>query len=637
MTLPAWRALLLVTLLVAGAPSPAAVAPDAATGALRALIDRAWERDLVEDPLVATRLGETAYNDRWPDLGPAARERRQAADVEVLKELRAIPRAALAPAEKLNFDLFARAYAERLAEYPFHAEAYAISASAGVQTLNEVAELMPFASVADYEAWLRRLEALPAYLEQNAALLRAAAHERRTQPRVLMERVLPQLAMQLTTTPEDSPFYERFKAFPDSIAPAERTRLAAAARRVIGGAVIPAYRRFDTFFRGEYLPACRETVGIWDTPEGAAFYANRIHYHTTTDLTAEEIHALGITEVARIRGEMLKVLAEVGFSGSLPEFFVKLRSDPQFYYSTPDELFRAYVVTAKQIEPELPKLFGRLYRTPFGVRPIPATSAPNTTTAYYNAPSADGRRAGYYYVNLYRPEVRPKYEIEVLTVHESVPGHHLQIALAQEQGELPKFRRNAGYTAYVEGWGLYSERLGYELGLYRDPYSRFGQLTYDMWRAVRLVVDTGIHAQHWSRQQAIDYFKDNAAKTEADIINEIDRYIGWPAQALAYKIGQLRILKLRAEAEAALGERFDIRAFHDAVLASGAVPLDVLEGNVHAWTAQQKASAACEHRAWRPRLSLNAHSIVLRPRHKALIGARAQGQASDCKRNNSGS
>jgi prolyl oligopeptidase len=328
-------------------------------------------------------------------------------------------------------------------------------------------------------------------------------------------------------------------------------------------------------------------VGLWDTPDGIAFYANRAQYHTTTDLTPDRIHEIGLQEVARIQAEMQKVMNEVGFKGTRQEFFAKLRTDPQFYYSSPDELFRAYVVTAKQIEPELPKLFGKLYRTPFGVRPIPATSAPNTTTAYYQPPSADGKRAAYYYVNLHRPEVRPKYEIEVLTVHETVPGHHLQIALAQEQTDQPMFRRFGNYTGYIEGWGLYSERLGYDLGLYKDPYSRFGQLTYDMWRAVRLVVDTGLHVKKWSRQQAIDYFRDNAAKTEQDIVNEIDRYIGDPGQALAYKIGQLQILELRAKAEKALGAKFDVRAFHDMLLASGAVPLDVLARNVEAWIATQ--------------------------------------------------
>jgi uncharacterized protein (DUF885 family) len=352
---------------------------------------------------------------------------------------------------------------------------------------------------------------------------------------------------------------------------------------VIGKQVIPAYQRFTAFFRSEYLPKCRESVGVWDTPDGLAYYNNRALDHTTTTLTPNEIHEIGLKEVARILTEMQTIMDRVGFKGTRQEFFQFLRTDPQFYFTDADDLFRAYVYTTKMIEPELPKLFGKLYRTPVGVKVIPATSAPNTTTAYYNGPSMDGKRAGYFYANLYRPEVRPKYEIEVLTAHEAIPGHHLQIALAQEQGELPKFRRFAGYTAYIEGWALYSERLGFELGLYKNPYSHFGMLTYDMWRAVRLVVDTGIHVKKWSRQQAIDYFKDNAAKTEADIINEIDRYIGWPGQALAYKIGQLRILELRARAEKALGDKFDIRAFHDMLLESGAIPLDVLETRVDAW------------------------------------------------------
>jgi uncharacterized protein (DUF885 family) len=280
---------------------------------------------------------------------------------------------------------------------------------------------------------------------------------------------------------------------------------------------------------------------------------------------------------------MDRIIGEVGFKGTFAEFLEFLRTDPQFYYKTPDELFRAYALLTRQIDPELVKVFRKLPRTPYGLRAIPATSAPNTTTAYYQGPALDGSRAGYYYVNLYRPEVRPKYEMEVLTLHEAVPGHHLQISLAQEQSDLPPFRRNAEYTAYVEGWALYTESLGDRLGLYRDPYSRFGQLTYDMWRAVRLVVDTGIHAKRWTRQQAIDYFKANAAKTEADIINEVDRYISWPGQALAYKIGQLRILELRALAERDLGRRFDIREFHDVVLSDGALPLDILDREVKSW------------------------------------------------------
>lgn len=577
---------LLVLCLTLLAPAPAPAADDAST-ALHALFEREWERDLSDNPLAATYRGDRRYDDRWPDLDPAAQQRRDAADAQVLEDLAAIPRDRLSPADQLNYDLFRREYEDRVAAAPFHLEYYDIKAREGPQSLNEVAELMPFRSIADYEAWLRRLAALPAYLEQYGAMLRRAAKAKQTQPRVIMDRVVPQLAMQIVDRPEDSPFFERFRTYPDSIPQSERERLSAAARKAIAESVIPAYREFSAAFGHAYLPACRDTVGIWDTPEGDAFYANRTRHHTTTPLTPEEIHKIGLAEVARNRAEMQKVMDEVGFKGSLVEFFEHLRTDPKFYYQTGDELFRAYAFITKVIDPELPRLFSKLYRTPFGLRPIPDTSAPNTTTAYYSGPSMDGMRPGYYYVNLYRPEVRPKYEMEVLTVHEAAPGHHLQIALAQET-DLPKFRRFGGFTAYVEGWALYSERLGYDLGLYKDPYSRFGQLTYDQWRAVRLVVDTGMHRMKWTRQQAIDYFLANAAKTETDIVNEIDRYIAWPGQALAYKIGQLRILELRERATRALGDRFDIRAFHDTVLATGAVPLDILERTVDAWIEGQR-------------------------------------------------
>ncbi len=568
-------------------PAPAQAA-EGATARLAALFEREWQRDLADDPLLATYRGDTRYDDRWPELTPTALKARDAANARVLSDLAAISREALSTADQLNYDLFRIEYENRVAAAPFHPEYYALTVRGGPQALNETVEQMPFEKVADFETWLRRMTALPTYLDQYSALLRRAATEHRTQPRVIMERVLPQLEMQLVGRPDDSPFFEKFRHYPDAIPDAQRLRLTSDARRVISDAVIPAYRRFTRMFRDEYLPACRDTVGIWDTPDGRAFYANRASYHTTTTLTPEQIHEIGLAEVARNRAEMLLVMKEVGFEGTLQEFFVHLRTDPKFYYATPDELFRAYVYASKMIEPELPRLFGKLYRTPYGLRVIPATSAPNTTTAYYNGPSIDGRRPGYYYVNLYRPEVRPKYEIEVLTVHEAVPGHHLQIALAQEQTDLPKFRRFYDVTAYTEGWALYSERLGYDLGLYKDPYSRFGQLTYDQWRAVRLVVDTGIHHMGWTRQQAIDYFLANAAKTEADVVNEIDRYIAWPGQALAYKIGQLKILELRERAKAALGERFDIRAFHDTLLATGAVPLEIVERTIDAWIETQR-------------------------------------------------
>ena len=566
-----------------------------ATTAFHALIDEAWETDMREDPLRASYYGDRRYESQWPDVSLAAIAKRNDANVATLARLQRIDRAALSTQDQLSYDLFAWEYKSRIGAYPFKPFLYEVRPRDGVQTLSEQAELVPFSVVSDYEHWIARLETVDRYLAQTQSLLELGIREKRTQPRVVMERVLPQLAELIKPGAENNPFYAPFKRIPDSFSAADRARLPAEGKAVIEGAVIPAYAKFEKFFRERYVPASRPTDGIWDTPEGLAFYQERARFHTTTNLTPDEIHQIGLKEVARIRAEMDAVIRQVGFKGTFGEFLEFLRTDPQFYYKTPDELFRAYAVLAKQIDPELVKLFKTLPRTPYGVRPIPATSAPNTTTAYYQGPAADGSRAGYYYVNLYRPEVRPKYEMEVLTLHEAVPGHHLQIALAQEQTDLPLFRRNAEHTAYVEGWALYTESLGDRLGLYKDPYSRFGQLTYDMWRAVRLVVDTGIHAKHWTRQQAIDYFKANAAKTEADIINEVDRYISWPGQALAYKIGQLRILQLRAEAEARLGAKFDIRDFHDVVLSNGAVPLEVLEKQVRDWiarTAVEKGTAA---------------------------------------------
>jgi uncharacterized protein (DUF885 family) len=581
--------------MAAGAAASTTSPRGAATERLYALFDAAWQKELADNPMMATYTGDTRYNDRWTDMSAAGIARRHQHDRDTLAALRAIPRDGLTPAEQLDYDLFAREYEQRLATHAFKPWLYQIEHMGGIQTLSETAEILPFQSVKDYEDWIKRLQGVGPLVDQHIALLEEAVREGRTQPRAIMERLPPQLSLQVVDSPEKSPFYGPFRRFPDTIGAADRARLDAAGRAAIESSVLPAYQRLQTAFNARYLPATRETVGISGTPQGADYYRERIAYHTTlSGLTADEIHAIGLSEVARIRGEMLKIKDQVGFKGTLQEFFVFLRTDPQFYYKTPQELFEAYLAVSKRIDPGLVKLFGKLPRTPYGLRAIPATSAPNTTTAYYQPPAADGSRAGFYYVNLYRPEVRPKYEMEVLSVHEAVPGHHLQIALALEQASMPQFRRNAGYTAYVEGWALYSESLGEELGLYQDPYSKFGQLTYDMWRAVRLVVDTGLHAKGWSRQQAIDFFKDNAAKTEADIVNEIDRYIAWPGQALAYKIGQLRISALRREAETRLGARFDIRAFHDTLLATGAVPLDVMEPRMRAWIAAQQAPEAAQ-------------------------------------------
>jgi uncharacterized protein (DUF885 family) len=363
----------------------------------------------------------------------------------------------------------------------------------------------------------------------------------------------------------------------------DRPALAKRAAAAYTGRVAPAFRRLHDFLQKTYLPACRETTAASALPSGSAMYEYNVRWHTTTDLTPAQIHERGQSEVRRIRSAMDQVIARSGFTGGFDEFVRFLRTDPRFYYTEPSELLRGYRDIAKRADPELAPLFGRLPQTPYGVAAVPDAIAPSQTTAYYEPGALRAGRPGNMYANTYKLEARPKWEMEALTLHEAVPGHHLQIAIAQEIQGLPEFRKHSSYTAYVEGWALYAERLGEEMGFYRDPYSKFGQLTYEMWRAVRLVVDTGIHALGWSRQRAIDFFKANAAKTEQDIIVEVDRYIVWPGQALGYKIGELKIRELRERAEKALGPRFDIRAFHDEVVGQGALPLDVLEARVAAW------------------------------------------------------
>ncbi len=551
------------------------------------MLDDAWEWQLAENPVFASSLGDRRFNGRWRDMSLEAIQRRQQERRDFLKRLYAIDRTALSDADKLNHELFRRMLQNDIDAHRFSGYLLPFSQRGGVQNLENTTNRIRLTTVSDFEDWLARVGKLDVVIEQTIELAEAGRKAGIVAPRVLMERIPPQIDAQRVDDPQESPFYRVFADMPESIPAADRERLQKAALEAIEDIVLPAYRRLDGYFNDTYLSAARESIGLSELPDGTAWYEHRARRFTTTAMTPDDIHRLGLDEVKRIRDEMQDVIDEVGFDGSFQAFLEFLRTDPQFYFDDPDDLYREYLATSKRIDPELVKLFGKLPRVPYGVKPIPDSIAPDTTTAYYTRPAGDGSRAGIYWVNLYKPEVRPKYEIEVLSVHEAMPGHHLQIALQQELPDIPKFRRFLGFTAFVEGWGLYSEDLGYDLGLYEDPYSRFGALTYEMWRAVRLVVDTGIHYKGWTRQQAIEFFKDNAAKTEHDIVNEIDRYISMPGQALAYKVGQLKMRALRADAKLRLGDKFDIRAFHDELLGGGALPLDILQQRMDKWIESQ--------------------------------------------------
>lgn len=587
----------LAVLLALSATAARAAGPQAGphpdpAAELHALFASEWERGLREDPVSATLYGDLRWNALWPDPSEAAVTASQAADHAALVRLHTIDRKALGAADQLDYDLFERELVTREAGIRFRGWLVPVTQMGGIQSLADVVELIPAATEAQLGDWVTRLEHVDALVDGTIALMKRGLAEHRTPPKIILRTVPDQIRANLVTDPSASRFYLPLASPPATIPEAALTALRERARAAITGRIVPAYQRFLTFFEKDYLPHCRDAVGASALPDGKAYYAYLAARSTTTNLTPEEIHQLGLSEVARIHGEMQKIIAEVGFKGSFADFLAFLRKDARFYYRDPAELMAAYQVIAKRIDPELPRLFGKLPRAPYGVRAIPDASAPAQTTAYYQPAALDGSRPGWFYVNLFQPETRPKYEMEALTAHESVPGHHLQIALANELGAVPEFRKVAGYTAFVEGWGLYAESLGAVIGLYHDPYSHFGQLTYEMWRAVRLVVDTGMHVKGWTRDQAIAYFKENAAKSEHDITVEIDRYLAWPGQALAYKVGELRIKALRARAEAALGARFDVRAFHDTVLGAGAVPLDVLERRVDAWIAAVSAAAA---------------------------------------------
>ena len=547
-----------------------------------------WQFELRQSPVYATAMGVKGYETLWRDDSLEAIEARKSHNKDIINTLKEFKREDLSKTNQLNLRLFTDLAKNELEIDQFNRHLLPFNHRGGIQLAHEDAEVLPLKSAQDYRFWIERLKNLDKRVGQTILLAKLGVKKGYKAPKVLMDRVNRQIDLQSRDNVNENPFFKVFINLPDSIPDDEKTAIRAEAKKVIEEVVIPSYRLLGKYFKDEYLPQSRSTVGLYDIPDGRKLYEVLAKSFTTTNLSPKEIHQIGLDEVQRIRGEMEAVIKELKFEGSFKDFLTFLREDERFYYKTSEELFEGYLAVSKRIDPELVKLFGNLPRTPYGLRAIPEESAPDTTTAYYMSPSPDGLRAGYYYVNLYKPETRPKFEMEVLSVHEAVPGHHLQISLAMEMEEMPMFRRVSPYTAFVEGWGLYSESLGYDLGLYKDPYSKFGQLTYDMWRAVRLVVDTGIHYYEWDRQKAIDFFLENAGKSELDIINEIDRYIVMPGQALAYKIGQMKFLSLKEMAKNELGNQFNIRDFHDIVLSEGALPLNELDSIIKNYIIENK-------------------------------------------------
>jgi len=556
------------------------------------LFDEYWANKMRECPEWATSVGFPGQNGRWTDMSLAAIERRKRELSAPLKALKSIDRSKLSKEDQLNYDLFDYGLNMSIKESQFPNELMPINQLQGVQEApaNTLVQ-NPQSTVKDYEDILSRLRGISTSVDQSIELMKLGVSKGITPPQITLRDVAQQIENQIVEDPMKSPLLEAFKKFPADFSETQKTRLKDAAVAAYNTSVKPAYQKLHKYFSEEYLPKTRTSLSCSDLPNGKEWYAFNVHQTTTTNLTPAQIHERGQQEVKRIRGEMEKLIADTGFKGNFADFSKYLRTDPKFFYTTAEELLAGYRDIAKRVDPQLMKQFGKLPRLQYGVEPIPAFNEKSQPTAYYRPGSLQFGRAGTFLANTYNVGTRPKWEMEALTLHEAVPGHHLQIAIAQELEKVPDFRKHEGYTAFVEGWGLYAESLGPEMEMYKDPYSKYGQLTYEMWRAIRLVLDTGIHSMGWTRQQAIDFFKDNSSKSEHDITVEVDRYIVWPGQATAYKIGQMFIKDLKAQAKRELGERFNVREFHDVVLQNGAVPLDVLKTQVSNWVNAKRQGA----------------------------------------------
>ncbi len=580
-----------------GAPAQDARPPATANDTrqqLDALFENYFEDNLRANPLLATYIGDHRYDDQLPNsIGPQYLADARAMNQKYLAAIRALDPDLLAPADRISYDIFLyeREREARGERFPF--QLLPINQAGSLLTvmpaLGSGTNAQPFETVADYEDWLRRLDGLIVWMDQAIVNMREGATRGVVQPRAVMDKVLVQLDAMVVPQAQDSQYYAPIRAFPASFSATDRERLTAKYTSKLDDSLLPAYQRLRDFVRDEHLPHTRSSVAWTALPDGQAWYAYYVQEHTTTNLTPDEIHALGLGEVKRILGEMDNVRQQVGFKGNLEAFFTFLETDPQFYFTRGSDLLDGYRALKTRIDAALPRLFSVLPRADYEVREVEAFRAQSAAGAYYQQPSADGSRPGVFYVNTYNLKAQPKFGMETLSLHEASPGHHFQVSIQQELDGVPRFRRFGGdYTAYVEGWALYAESLGKELGLFTDPYQWYGRLNDEQLRAMRLVVDTGLHAKGWTREQAIKFMLDNSTMAESDVISEVERYIAWPGQALGYKVGDLRIQGLRRKAEQALGPKFDLRDFHREVLSDGAVPMDVLEAKVERWIAARR-------------------------------------------------
>ena len=576
--------------------SPAAASATAATpAAMQALFDAYWQESLALHPLQATSVGDARYNDRLPNtLSAEYRAQEHAFDTKWLARVRAIDSTQLGPADRLSAEILRRNLersleGERFPDWLMPVNQFYNLGSTIVQ-LGSGTGSQPFKTVQDYDNWAKRAAQVPVLLDQAIANMREGVTRGVVQPTVLMTKAIAQLDAVIVAIPEQSLFWKPVTAMPASFSEDDKARIAAQYRAMITTQLQPAYERLRDYLRDDYLPHTRASVGLDALPDGAAWYAFKVKSITTTDLTPEAIHELGLREVARIQGEMNAVMKAVGFEGDLKAFFAYTNRDPRFTFDSEDALLKAYNAFYARVQLGVPKLFSVAPKAAFEIRPVEAFRAQAQAAGSYQRPSEDGSRPGIFYVNTYDLPSRKTWSEESLFLHEAIPGHHFQIGIQQELKDVPAFRRFGGVTAYSEGWGLYAESLGRQLGVYTDPYQYYGRLQAELWRAVRLVVDTGLHSAGWTREQVIDYMLNTAGTTETNAIAEAERYMAIPGQALAYKIGELTILAQRAKAEKALGERFDIREFHTEVLRDGAVPMDVLEAKIDRWIAMKQST-----------------------------------------------